>query len=92
MNHSFCVGPERRNPDVDRVPTASTITQFPEGHPVFFPLAASFLCSEPEVFGAGSPSKIVPTPYICTRRGNYPISFFHFQALDIRLSSFVDSE
>ena len=63
MNHSFCVGPERRNPDVGRVPTASTITQFPGVIQCFMPLAASFLCSAP-VFHASSPSKIVSTPYI----------------------------
>ena len=56
MNHSFCVGRERRNPDVGQA-------AFPRVHPVFFLLAASFRCSEP-VFHPGSPSKIVPTPFI----------------------------
>ena len=74
MNHSLFVRRERRNPDVDRVPTTSrqdpkeeipvwAKQQFPRGHPVFFPLAASFRSSEP-VFHPGSPSKIVSTPYI----------------------------
>ena len=41
----------------------------------FFPLAAPFRCSEP-VFHPGSPSKIVPTPYIC--RDELPILITHF--------------
>ena len=68
MNHSFCVGPERRNPDVDRVP-------IPEKSSSVFLLAASFRCSEPD-FHPGSPSKIVPTPYIY--RDELPISITHF--------------
>ena len=42
MNHSFCVGRERRNPDGGQVaiPERSEV-------PVFFLLAASFLCSTP---------------------------------------------
>ena len=53
MNHSFCVGRERRNPDVDRVPTAFRQDpkeeiprwakyQFPRGHPVFFSVGSAF--------------------------------------------------
>ena len=53
MNHSFCVGPERRNPDVGRVPTAFRQDpkeeiprwakyQFPRGHPVFFSVGSAF--------------------------------------------------
>ena len=49
-----------------------------------------FSLLQPEVFGASSPSKIVSILY--KRAGGLPLSFFHFQDLDIRLSSFVDSE
>ena len=49
--------------------------QFPRDHPVFFLLAASFLCSTP-VFHPGSPSEIVPTPYIY--RDELPISLTYF--------------
>ena len=41
------VGRESRNPYVDRVPTASTITQFPGFVQRFLPMAPSFLCSTP---------------------------------------------
>ena len=41
----------------------------------FLLMASSFLRSAP-VFHAGSPSKIVPTPYIC--RDGLPLSFSHF--------------
>ena len=86
MNHSFWVRRERRNPDVDRVPTAFRQDpkeeipmwdkhQSPRSHPVFFLLAASFRCSAP-FFHPGSPSKIVSTPYIC--RDELPISITHF--------------
>ena len=49
-------------------------------------MASSFLCSTPGFF-AGSPSKIVSILYI--RVGGLHLSFFHFQDLDIRLSSFL---
>ena len=48
---------------------------------VFSLLHAGFFC-------AGYPSKIVSILYIRAR--GLPLSFFHFQDLDIRLSSFVD--
>ena len=75
MNHSVSVGHERRNTNVDRVPTASTITQFPGFVRCFLLMASSFLCSTP-VFHAGSPPKIVSIPYIC--RDGLPLSFSHF--------------
>ena len=53
MNHSFLVGRERRNPDVDRVPTAFRQDpkeeipmwgkyQSPRDHPVFFTVGSVF--------------------------------------------------
>ena len=52
----------------------------------FLLMASSFLCSTPGFF-AGSPSKIVSILYI--RVGGLHLSFFHFQDLDIRLSSLL---
>ena len=84
MNHSFCVGRERRNPDGGQVaiPDGGQVAipeggkwQFPRGQPVFFLLAASFLCSTLG-FHPGSPSEIVPTPYIY--RDELPISLTYF--------------
>ena len=76
MNHSFCVGPERRNPDVDRVPTASTITQFPRGHPVFYAAGSVF-----SLLHAGFSSRLsvenrLDALYIY--RDELPISITHF--------------
>ena len=71
---------------MDRLPTASTITQFPGFVQSFLPMASSFLCSTPGFF-AGSPSKIVSILYI--RVGGLHLSFFHFQGLDIRFSSLL---
>ena len=76
MNHSFCVGRERRNPDVGQAP-------IPEGSSSVFLLAAPFLCST-LVFHPGSPSKIVSTPYIY--RDELPISI-----TNIWLSTFDSS-
>ena len=53
MNYSLFVRRERRNPDVDRVPTTSrqdpkeeipvwAKQQFPRGHPVFFTVGSAF--------------------------------------------------
>ena len=91
MNHSFCVGRERRNPDVDRVPTAFrqdpkeeipmwVKQQFPRDHPVFFTVGSVFSLLRAG-FSFGSPSKIVSTPYIY--RDELPISIIHFLALDL---------
>ena len=71
---------------MDRVPTASTITQFPGFVQSFLLMASSFLCSTP-FFHAGSPSKIVSTPYAW--RDGLPLSFSHFLALDLRFFVFV---
>ena len=71
---------------MDRLPTASTITQFPGFVQSFLLMASSFLCSTPGFF-AGSPSKIVSILYIC--RDGFPLSFFHFQDLDLRFSSLL---
>ena len=85
MNHSFCVGRERRNPDVDRVPTA--FRQDPKEE---IPMWAKH--QSPRVsqcFSVGSvfsllragfspqlSAKIVSTPYIY--RDELPISITHF--------------
>ena len=71
---------------MDRVPTASTITQFPGFVQCFLLMAASFLCSTP-VFHAGSPPKIVSTPYIC--RDGLPISITHFGLSTFDSSTFM---
>ena len=59
---------------MDRLQTASTITQFPGFVQCFLLMASSFLCSTPFCH-AGSPSKIVSIPYIC--RDELPLSFSH---------------
>ena len=71
---------------MDRVPTASTITQFPGFVQCFLLMASSFLCPAP-VFHAGSPSKIVPTPYIC--RDELPISITYCWLSTFDSSSFM---
>ena len=71
---------------MDRLPTASTITQFPGFVQCFLPMALSFLCSTPG-FYVGSPSKIVSILYIC--RDGFPLSFSHFLDLDLRFSSLL---
>ena len=69
---------------MDRLPTASTITQFPGVVRCFYRWHCLFSAPR-RVFFAGSPSKIISTPlYTCV--GGLPLSFFHFQGLDIRLS------
>ena len=68
MNHSFCVGRERRNPDVGQVP-------IPEGSSGVFSVGSLF-----SLLRAGfSPRlsvEIVSTPYIY--RDELPISLTYF--------------
>ena len=69
MNHSFCVGRERRNSDVGQVP-------IPEGSSSVFYCWQRLFAAPGRFFTPGSPSKIVPTPYIC--RDALPISITYF--------------
>ena len=62
----------------------------PRGRPVFLPMASSFLCSSRRFLVPALLRKSFRPLY--KRAGGLPLSFFHFQDLDIRLSSFVDSE
>ena len=71
---------------MDRLPTASTITQFPGVVQCFYRWHRLFSAPR-RFFSTAYPSKIVSILYI--RGDGLHLSFFHFQDLDIRLSSFL---
>ena len=69
MNHSFCVGRERRKTDVGQV-------AIPEGSSSVFFRWQRLFDAPSRFFHPGSPSKIVSTPYIY--RDELPILITHF--------------
>ena len=71
---------------MDRLPTASTITQFPGVVRCFYRWHRLFSAPR-RVFLPTLRRKIVSILYI--RVGGLHLSFFHFQGLDIRLSSLL---
>ena len=73
---------------MDRLPTASTITQFPGVVRCFYCWQRLFSAPRRGFF-AGSPSKIVSTPYIYVRDELHYIFFLIFRLSTFDSSCFV---